>query len=267
MIKRILSYFRDIWIHRSVIFQLVKRDVTESYKKSKMGMFWSLAEPILFVLVLNLVFGIGLRGGKNMDIPFICYLVSGLSVTNWFSQALVRGTLSVKRHSYLLKKMNFRLSLLPISDAITHMVDHLLFLVAVFVILLLNGEYPNWYWFQLIYYLIAHSILIFGLNFFTSSVGVIFPDLQHISSIISRVIFYFSPIIWTLESIPEDLHFYVKLNPLFYIVTGYRDSLFYNRPFWEQGYLNFYYWGLTFFLLALGAYVFSKLKPQFSDVV
>jgi lipopolysaccharide transport system permease protein/teichoic acid transport system permease protein len=230
-------------------------------------MFWSLAEPLAFMCVLYIVFGIGLRGGRNMDIPFICYLVTGLAVTNSFTQTMSKGTVAVRSHSYLLSKVNIRLSLLPIVTVLTGIVEHAIFLIAVLVILFAHRIFPNIYWIQLLYYLFALSAFLLGICLFVSSVGVFFTDLQNIVGVVGRIVFYFSPVFWDYNLIPESLRFWVRLNPLFYVVMGYRESFFYRIPFWNDSGLMIYFWIWTLGMLLLGIYVFRKLRPQFADFV
>lgn len=265
--KRILSFFVDLYRNRYLILQLTMRDVTQQYRRSRWGMFWSLAEPLSFMVVLYVVFGIGLRGGRGMDIPFILYLVSGLAVVNFFNQTMTKGSNAVMSHAYLLKKVNFRMSILPVVTILAGIVDHLLFMIAVIAIIFLNGIFPGWAWFQVLYYLFALSLFLLGITWFTASVGVFFPDIQKIASVIGRIIFYFSPVIWSYDLIPESLQFYVRLNPLFYIVMGYRDSLFYSIPFWFKPNLTLYFWGCTLVVLLMGIFTFRRLRPQFADFV
>ncbi|MDC7218884.1 MAG: ABC transporter permease [Spirochaetales bacterium] len=261
------TFFRDIFKNRFLLFQLVHRDVFSQYKNSRLGIFWAFAEPLAFMGVLYLVFGIGLRGGRDMSIPFICYLVSGMSVVNLFSAGLTKSVRTVKSHSFLLKKVNFRLSLLPFSTVISEVINHFLFFIAVIIILFVNQQFPNWYWFQLFYYLIAVIAFMVGLSFFVSAIGVFVNDLASVISIFTRVLFYFTPVFWDYEMLPETIQKYVRLNPLFYIATGYRDSLFYNIPFWEKPGLTLYYWCWVLFFLILGVFTFRKLSPQFADYI
>ncbi len=263
--KRFFSFFTDLWSSRYLIYQLTKRNVTVQYKKTKLGMFWSLAEPLAFMGILYLVFGIGLRGGRNMEIPFIVYLVSGMAVVNFFNQTMSKGAGAVRSHAFLLKKVNVRLSILPVITVLTGIIDHLIFFVAVCAILFLHQIYPNLYWFQLLYYLFAVSMFLLGISWFTSAVGVFFPDLQNIVSVLGRMIFYFSPVMWDYNIIPESLQYWVRLNPLFYIVMGYRESLFYNIPFWHDTFLIIYFWAWTLAMFIIGTFVFRRLRPQFAD--
>jgi len=266
-VKRILSFFTDLYRNRYLILQLTKRDVTQHYRRSRWGMFWYLAEPLAFMAVLYVVFGIGLRGGRGMDIPFILYLVSGLAVVNFFNQTMTRGSNAVMSHAYLLKKVSFRMSILPVVTILAGIVDHLLFMIAVIAIIFLHGIFPGWAWFQMLYYLFALSMFLLGITWFTASVGVFFPDIQHIAGVIGRMLFYFSPVIWNYDAIPESLQFYVRLNPLFYIVMGYRDSLFYGIPFWSKLNQTLYFWAWTMVMLLAGIFTFRRLRSQFADFV
>lgn len=262
-----ISFFSHVIENRYMIYQLTKRNVTVQYKRKKLGMFWSLAEPLAIMLILYLVFGIGLRGGRNMEIPFICYLVSGLAATQFFTQTMAKGSVSVRSHSFLLNKVNIKLSVLPVITVLTGIIDHFLFLVAAVVIILLNGVIPNLYWFQLLYYIFALSVFLLGICWFTSAVGVFMPDLQNIISILGRAIFYFSPVIWNFDSIPESLQYWVRFNPIFYVVMGYRESLFYSTPFWTDTFSMVYFWSWSVGMLIIGSFVFRKLRPQFADFI
>lgn len=265
--KGVVEFIRHVIKNKYLVFQLTKRGVTLQYKRTRFGMFWSLAEPLAFMAVLYVVFGIGLRGGRSMDIPFICYLVTGLAVIQYFTQTMTRGTAAISSHAFLLNKVNVRLSILPVVTVLAGIIDHLIFLVPVCILLFVNQIFPNWYWFQLIYYIAALSLFLLGATLFTSAVGVFFGDLQNVVSVLSRVVFYFSPVFWDVNIIPESLRFWVRLNPLFYIVMGYRESLFYNLPFWHDVSLMIYFWCWTVSMLVLGMFVFRKLRPQFADFI
>lgn len=265
--SKVALFFVDLWKNRYLVWQLAKRDVTEQYKKSKLGMIWSVLEPLSFIGILYLVFGIGLKAGQTMSMPFLCYLVSGISVLNFFTETMNSGTLAIKNHSYILKKINFRLSILPVSTILTGVINHLIFLVVVVVTFVLYGVFPSVFWLQLIYYIFCLSTLLLGIVLLFSSIGVFMADLQHITAVISRMLFYFTPVFWSFDILPEKLKFIMKLNPLYYIVRGFRDSLYNGVWFWEYRGSGIFFWGLTIFILFIGSFSFRKLRPQFADFV
>jgi lipopolysaccharide transport system permease protein/teichoic acid transport system permease protein len=92
-------------------------------------------------------------------------------------------------------------------------------------------------------------------------------DIGQVIRVINRIGFWFTPIFWQIDIFPTKFHFFIKLNPVYYLVTGYRDSLFYKIWFWESPKLTLYFWGLTLAIFAFGAIVFRRLRPHFADVL
>lgn len=134
-------------------------------------------------------------------------------------------------------------------------------------VLLINKIWPVWMWFQVFYYLLAMSMLLVAAGWLTSSIYLFFPDIKNIISIITRIMFFVSPIFWNMDGLPQSSQFILKFNPVYYIVSGYRDSLLYNTGFWLHPRLTLYYWAFCIAILLIGVIVFKKLRPHFADVV
>jgi ABC-type polysaccharide/polyol phosphate export permease len=259
------SFLQQIVQHRHVLASLTRRDFERKYIKNILGMVWAVLDPFAFVVILYFVFG-SRFGNKTADgVPFVTFLLCGYIAYDLFSN-IQQLTMVVKDYSFLLKKVEFKVALLPIVRVNSGLLVHAVVLLVTVVILLFNGVYPNWYWFQLLYYIMALSVFLVGTAWFTSSVYLFFPDIGNIISIVIRILFFFTPIFWTLNGLSPKMAFVLKLNPLFYIVQGYRDSLLYHRGFWEMPDLTLYYWALTLGMLLLGMVVFKKLRPHFADV-
>jgi lipopolysaccharide transport system permease protein/teichoic acid transport system permease protein len=79
--------------------------------------------------------------------------------------------------------------------------------------------------------------------------------------------FWLTPIFWSIKKVPEQYQWLIKLNPFFYIVNGYRDSLIYHKWFWEDMTLTIYFWTVTLVFLVTGTLTFKKLRPYFADVL
>jgi ABC-type polysaccharide/polyol phosphate export permease len=110
-------------------------------------------------------------------------------------------------------------------------------------------------------------VLVLGLSWITSSVVPFFRDLQQVIQLFTRIGFWFTPIFWSIERVPEKYQFLVKANPAFYLIQGYRDSLADKKWFWEHPYYTLYFWVLTLVIFAVGSIVFRRLKPHFADVL
>jgi lipopolysaccharide transport system permease protein/teichoic acid transport system permease protein len=140
-------------------------------------------------------------------------------------------------------------------------------LIIVGIIIILNGIPVTIYWLQILYYLFAMVALLTGLSWLTSSLSLFFPDTHYIITITMRVLFFFTPIFWEADSIPASFLIFFQLNPLYYLVNGYRDSLLYQVPFWTYQIGTLYYWGVTLAITILGVIVFKRLRPFFAEVV
>ena len=266
VIKETFHFIEHLYQNKYLIYELTRRDFKLKYAANIMGLAWAILDPLAMMLIFWLVFGVGLRGGSNMEVPFVTYLITGLSAYMFFQGTLGQATVSIKTYSFLLKKVEFRTSIIPLVKILSELTLHVIVLGVALIILMANGIYPSLYWFQIIYYILCVCILLLGLSWFTSSINLFFPDINNITQIILRFFFYLTPIFWQTTMFSEKVLFILKLNPMFYIVQGYRDSLLFGRPFWHNWQYGLYFWGVTFISLVIGIIVFSRLKPHFADV-
>lgn len=267
LLKESLQFIGHLYENRILMYELIKRDFKQRYSDKLLGLVWSVLDPLAMMVIFWLIFGVGFRGGRDMEVPFVTYLITGLVAYTFFQSGLSQATDSIKSYSFLLKKVNFRVSVLPLVKILTEFMLHLIVVAVMVIILLFNGIEPNIYWFQFIYYAFATLLLLLGLSWLSSSISLFVPDINNIIAILLRFFFYLTPIFWEIKMLPQKIHWILKLNPMYYIATGYRDSFLLQRPFWQEPVLSFYFWGLTVLFLLLGILVFKKLKPHFADVV
>lgn len=265
--REAIRFCRHIIEKRYVIYELTKRDFSAQYINNIFGLSWAVLDPLCFLLILWFIFGVGFRSGRNMEVPFITYLITGLVSFNYFAACLPQATNSISQYSFLVKKIRFRLSLLPVIKIISALVIHCIILAITLLILVMNGISPSWFWLQIFYYAAAATLLILGISWATAATRVFFPDISNILGIIIRFLLYLTPIFWDINRFPPKIQMILKCNPLFYIVDGYRNSLLFHKYFWESSLLTLYFWVVTLFCLILGIVVFSRLKPHFADVI
>ncbi len=272
--SKINQFYKDIvWFlgsvieKRDLIIELVKRDIKSQYANSYMGAAWVIAEPLFFICILWFVYSVGLRGGKIGNTPFIVFLSSGLICWQYFSSTFSTNTNIIKRYSFLVKKINFTLSILPVVKIFVDFLPHILLVTIVVIIASLNHIYPSLFLLQILYYLCAMFFLLLGLGWLTSALNVFASDVGNIVRVSVHFGFWVTPIIWDYHTLRSEYQIILKLNPMFYIVEGYRDSIIYNIPFWEKPFLTLYFWCVTGFILFLGAIVFKRLRPHFASVI
>ncbi|MFQ5964325.1 MAG: ABC transporter permease [Candidatus Scalinduaceae bacterium] len=261
------QFILALYQRRFLIMEMAKRDVSTRFVGSFLGFFWAFINPILMISILWFVFSVGLRVRPSGDVPFVVFLTAGMAIWNTFSEAINLSTGVVVSNSHLVKKVVFHLSILPIVKLVGSFVTHSIFLLMLMLLILLHGMPFSIYWFQALYYFGAMSILALGLSWIFSSVNVFARDTGQIVNIILQFGFWGTPIFWDIGIMPEKIQFIIKLNPMYYIVQGYRESFLYFVPFWKHPEMTIYFWTIAIFLFIIGALIFRRLRPHFADVL
>ena len=267
MVQRIKGFLLAIYVKRGIIKELTKRNFQQQYMGSYLGFIWVFLQPLIFISVLYAVFTFGLRSGSTSDVPFVVYLICGMIAWMYFAEILNSTTGIISGHAFLVKKVDFRLSILPIVKILSALVPHVFFLFIATIICWLKGFTPSLYIFQVFYYMGAMIFLLLGLSWITSSTSLFVKDVLRVVSIITQFGFWLTPIFWNIKMIPEGYRWIIKLNPIYYIVNGYRDSFVNKIPFWEHPYETIYFWLFTLVVMYVGITIFGKLRPHFAEVV
>ncbi len=266
LVREGIDFISQLYNNRLLIYELSKREFKTKYAENVFGLSWAILEPLAMMTVLWLVFSYLKTGRSSGDVPFAIYLLTGLAAFDFFNKSLNQATRSIKSYSFLVKQVNFRTAIIPLLKIFSELMIHFIVLGVVIIILIFSGFYPNIYWLQLFYYIFAQVVLLIGVSWATSSILLFFPDISYIITITMRLLFFITPIFWSIDAMPEKFMPIFKINPLFYTVSGYRDSLLYKIPFWEHPETTAYFWGITIFFLVVGVFVFKKMRPHFADV-
>lgn len=258
----------DMFRMRQMIFSLAKKDFTSKYTGSYFGLLWAILNPVVTVCVYWFVFEKGLRAASPLEgIPFIIWFIVGIVPWLFFSEAWSSATGSLFEYGYLVKKVLFRVSVLPIVKIISALFIHLFFVILIVIILSCYGYPPSVYYIQFLYYTFCLITLVAGLSWLTSSIIPFFKDLGPILGIILQFGMWLTPIAWATTILNKNAAWFFKLNPLFYIVEGYRDTFIKKVWFFHRYNQTLYFWIFTILVFIIGTYTFKKLKPHFSDVL
>ena len=187
----------------------------------------------------------------------------------FFQDALNGGTNALIEYNYLVKKVVFKISILPIVKIISALFVHVFFVVFALILCVCYGYTPSLYTLQIIYYSICTFLLVLGLVYATSAIVIFFRDLTQIISIFLQVGVWLTPIMWDINMLSSHpwLIKLFKLNPMYYVVTGYRDSMLGHVGIWNHASWTIYFWVVTILLFGLGSVIFKRLKPHFADVL
>lgn len=267
-IKEFYRFLKHIYSSRELLLALIKNDFRKQYLGSYLGLVWAFVQPLTFIVVIWFVFEIGFRAGPATDgTPFFLWLICGMIPWFFIANALTSGTGAVVNNSFLVKKVAFRISILPLVEIGSALIIHLALVAFLVIAFLLYGYMPTMYWLQLPYYIVCSAVLILGFSWLTSAIRVFVKDIGQFIAVLMQIGFWATPIFWNIEMIPGKYQWILKLNPAFYIVDGYRNTFIKQVWFWEHMNITLYYFGLTLFCLGLGAIVFKRLRPHFGDVL
>jgi teichoic acid transport system permease protein len=272
--KRIGVIPVELYRDRKLIGRLSYNDFKTRFSGSFFGMFWAFVQPVVMILVFWFVFGHALGAGREalaegVEVPFVLFLVSGLVPWFFFSESLTGGTNALLGYSYLVKKVVFKISILPIVKVFSSLFVHVFFVGVILLLFLGMGYFPGWYALQVIYYSLGLFLLVLALSYLTCSVVVFFKDLKELINIGLMVGIWMTPILWNLETMTTNptIIFLFNLNPVYYVISGYRNSLISQVGFWERPLLSLYFWGFVIVMGVIGMLTFKRLKIHFADVL
>lgn len=269
-----LGLFRDVWENRALLFRLAKNDFKTKYAGNYLGIVWAFVQPIVTILVYWFVFEVAFQAkgvaasGGTLEVRFVLFLVSGIVPWFYFQDALTSGTNCFIEYSYLVKKVVFKISILPVVKLISALFVHMFFVAFTIILFAACGLYPDLYTLQVIYYSFSMFVLVLGLVYLTSAVMIFFRDLGQIISIILQVGIWLTPIMWNIDMVKGTIvEKILKLNPMYYIVQGYRNAFIYKEWFFQHWRYTIYFWVVTAVIFIIGTTVYKRLRVHFADVL
>lgn len=256
-----------IYKERRVLWGLARNDLKARFASSVLGGAWAYIQPLVTLLVMWFVFQAGFKNPPVSGVPFIVWLAPAYLAWSFVSDALLSGTNCLMEYSYLVKKVNFRVSMLPLVKILSALFVHLGFIVFILILMLCNHVPLSIHNVQIIYFLFCEVILLTGQCWFTSALAPFIKDVANLVNVILQIGFWATPIFWSPENMSPLVQNILKLNPMYYICRGYRQTFITHIWFWQEGYTFFYFWAITLLFFVGGAMLFHKLRPQFADVL
>lgn len=253
----------SLFRYRELIRNLVLKDLKLKYRDSVLGFVWSLANPLLLILVYGFVFSHILR----VDVPnFSYFLLIGILPWNFFSQAVLMSTGAVLDNGALIRKVAIPAEVFPIATVLFSLVQYFLALfVFMPMILFFFGIALGWLALAFFPVLIFQLAFTLGLSFVVSTATVFYRDVRHFAEIFLTLLFWLTPIIYDVAAVPQSLRTAIFLNPLSYFILSYQDILYrQTMPGLER-------WAVLSALsvasLALGYLVQYNHKARFAEEV
>lgn len=269
--RTIIGLLQSLLVKRKMVLDLAKADFRKRFVGSYFGVVWMFVQPLVTIAIYALIFGWGFKSPPPVpNVSYTMWLIPGIVPWFFFSESVNSQTGILQEYSYLVKKVVFPVELLPIIKLVSCFLVHLCFVAMMILAYLISGSRPQISWIQIFYYSFAAAMLSLGMGYLTSAINVFFKDMAQIVQICLQFGIWMAPIMYDELLFTADapwLATVLKLNPIYYVVAGYRDSMITGAPFWMRPTLGIYFWVVTLVLFYVGLKFFTKLRPHFSDVL
>lgn len=248
----------EIFEYRALLIELVKRDIKKKYRRSVLGILWSMLNPFFTMLIIAMVFSSFFKFAIE---NFPVYLLTGQLIFNFFSEATNTAMGSILENAALIKKVYVPKHIFPIARVLSSCVNFILSLPGLVLVIVITKASIK---FSIIFSLIPVLYVLlfcFGIGLLLASITVYFRDMFHLYSVLLTAISYLTPLFYPKEIVPEKYMFLIKLNPMVYFVDLFRDMVYYGKIPTLEEHLNCIF--IIIISLFIGTTVFNINKKKF----
>ncbi|MDR2649365.1 MAG: ABC transporter permease [Clostridiales bacterium] len=256
-----MNILKEIYGYREMIFTLVRKDLRGRYLGTALGFLWTFVNPLLQLLVYNIVFSFVMPSGID---KYYLFLFVALIPWIFMSSCLTGGSTAIVGDSSLVTKIYFPREVLPIAYVTSCFVNMLLCFIVVFIIVFISGIPVNFFvWLYLPLVMAVEYIIGLGVAFISSAITVYFRDLQHILGIVAMAWQFLSPVLYSIDLVPEEARRVFMLNPMTPVITAYRDILYSARAPTMGTLTMAFCFGAV--MIVFGFLLFGRLKRGFAE--
>lgn len=262
--------FSQAWKHKTLIWQLLRRDIHSRYRGSALGLLWSLVTPLIMLAIYTFVFQFVFKARWNdsageTTLNFAIILFLGLTVHGVLAEVLTKSPVLITGNPNFVKKIVFPLELLSWINLFGALFTFLIgFCLLLIFILTELGTIPVTA-LLLPLVLIPYFLLLLGISWFLAALGVYLRDIQQITGTLSTLLLFLSPVFYSVNSLPQHFQGLIFINPLSFVVESARKVLIYGQLPDFAGLLC--YTVVAILAATFGYIFFRKVRPGFADVL
>jgi len=255
---------KELWQYRELIGFLAWRNIMALYKQAFFGIAWALAKPISQALIYTLVFG-KVAKLSSSGLPYILFTFCGIVAWGLFSSSLTSSTSSIVGNANLITKVYFPRLAIPIAALGSGGVDFIVSFVIFLILMLAYGIFPSGTILFFPVFLVLGLAITLGLGLIFSAIAVKYRDLAHALPFMVQLWFWVTPVAYGLENIPEKLTWIFYLNPMTWIIQGFRWSLLgVGEMDWQKILITAIF---SLSVLLAGLFYFKRMENEFADVI
>lgn len=256
--------FNELFEYRELIGFLAWRDILAQYKQAVFGVAWALAKPISQALIYTLVFG-KVAKLSSSGLPYTLFTFCGIVAWGFFSMSLTSSTGSIVANTNLVTKVYFPRLVIPLSSLGRGGVDFLISIVILAILMLAYRVFSGWPVLLFPAFVIMGLATTLGIGLIFSAIAVKYRDLAQVLPFMVQLWFWVTPVAYGLENIPEKLKFIFFLNPMTWIIQGFRWSLLgVGEMDWHKILLTALF---SIAVLLGGLFHFRRMESEFADII
>jgi ABC-type polysaccharide/polyol phosphate export permease len=248
---------REALKYRDLVRTLVARELKVRYRRSAIGFLWTMLQPLLTMLVMQLVFSSIFRS-QLLNYPV--YALAGILFWNFFSQSIVASMNSLRGNAQLLQKLPVPKAVFPIATVISGVVNLLFALVPLFGLLLVTGHPLTPSLLFLPVSILIAALFTLGAGLLLSPLAVFFSDVVELIGVMLTLLMYLTPVIYPQEIVPQRMRWVIRFNPIRSILEVFRDPI-YNSKIPPLSHLTVSI-SIAVIALALGAWLFRRSSDR-----
>lgn len=252
--------FKELYRYRQLLKSNVRKEIRGKYKGSFLGVLWSFVNPLLMTLVYAIVFPFLLKSSQP---HYTTFIVIAVLPWNWFTTTISQGTSTILANGGIIKKVYFPRDILPISVVTSGLVNFLISCLIIAIFLIFSGIGFSPYILFLPLIIIVQYILQLGIILITSSINVYVRDAEYIINFFVSMLFYATPVLYSMSMFPTWVQGILRLNPMTTIIESYRNIFYYQQA------PDLMMLGIVFLvsigILLLGFLIFKKLEKGFAE--
>jgi len=255
---------RELWRYRELVGFLAWRNIAAQYKQAVFGIGWALVQPLSQAVIYTLVFG-KVAKLTSSGLPYMLFTFCGIMAWGLFSKSLTSSTSSIVGNANLITKVYFPRLVIPLSSLGRGVVDFIISCFIFAVMMLVYGVSPEWKIFAFPFFLALGLAITLGVGLVFSAISVKYRDLGYALPFMVQIWFWITPVAYGLENIPPKLTWIFYLNPMTWIIQGFRWSLLgAGEMHWHKVLITALF---SLAVLLFGLYYFRRMEDQFADVI
>lgn len=233
-----------------------------------LGLAWQVLNPLLQIGTYYLIFGVGVNAGRDVDgIPFIAWMLIGISCWFFINSSVTGCSKSIYTQIGMVSKMKFPVSVLPAINIASNLPSFFVMMGAAIITLFLFGIYPTVYWLQIFYFFFCMIVFLFFFGLLNATISTLVRDYHMILQSVLRILFFLSGAVWNIEArnFPPFFIRILELNPMHYIISGFRDALLSRQFIFEQWNLTLFFWASVMVIAIVACHLHLKFRAKFVD--